>query len=291
MFRDMRLYRTPRFRSDRPENLYLVVPQEILTCTVLIGERTNDAHRVIGTGFFVSVAGLKDRSRRHVYLVTARHCVEGRGGLFIRHSGHGDSGTTDVGLAEYAKWWVFEDLNGSETQHVDLAATYWPNWDETMSAIQGSVPDTMFFDEILFTNHSDQGVGIGDEVISVGLMSVRSNTTRVEPMITTGKLAMVPRYPIAPAGQPGFPRMRLYLVELRSTLGAIGSPVIVRHRNAVGVPMPQVSLLGTLIGFWCDDDRHFDTGIVVPAEVLKELLGGEGITEERSSFDNVSDRH
>ncbi len=284
----MRLYRTPRFRSDRPENLYLVVPEEVLTSTVLLGERSHDGDRVIGSAFFISTAGLNDRSTRHVYLVTARHCVEHRRGLFIRHSGHGDSGITDFAIDEDARWWTWDDLKSpetSESQSVDLAITYWPHWDETMSTVHGSLPDTMLFDEILFTNHSDQGVGIGDEVVSVGLMSVRSSTNRTEPVITTGRLAMVPRFPIAPIGQPGFPRMRLYLVELRSTWGAIGSPVIVRHRNAVGVPMPQVSLLGVLIGFWCEDERHFDTGIVLPAELLKDLLKSEGPVEERRAFE------
>jgi hypothetical protein len=141
----------------------------------------------------------------------------------------------------------------------------------------------MFFDESYIGDDPIRGVGLGDEVVAVGLLLVHYGKEHNEPVVRTGNLSLIPREPVLVryAGGPDR-RMRLYLTELRSIGGLSGSPVFIRHRHMIGQETVPMSLLGTMIGHWDDPNRnHMGFGKVVPAPLLAKLLNQEDLVNQR----------
>jgi hypothetical protein len=86
------------------------------------------------------------------------------------------------------------------------------------------------------------------------------------------------------------PPLRLYLVELQSGSGLSGLPVFARLPAARGAGASPVSLLGTLVGQWDDDDAN-RTGLakVLPAQLLRDLLFQEDEVERRREAEQRDD--
>lgn len=302
MFVDRRLYNTPRYYLYPPKDYGMLVPQGLRSAVVFLGQRDATEIRVGGTGFFVSVPYVTSPEHRFVYLVTARHVVDGRTGLVARiNRPAGMTITTDerdqVDLTKAGtfnldlpdgddeRWLTHPNPNPGE-DYVDIAAVRVHDLAAMVAhrAGYGWVATSMFFPESLLGDEPDSGVGIGDEVVTVGLLSVHYGQEKNEPVVRMGNLAMVPDEPVLVKYKNGpNRRMRLYLTELRSISGLSGSPVFIRHRTFPGdLDLPPMSLLGLMIGHWDDpNSNHMGFGKVVPAALIAEVLNQEDEVKKR----------
>lgn len=147
-------------------------------------------------------------------------------------------------------------------------------------------------DEIFATNQriAEFDIGLGDEVIIIGLFTEFFGTTQVAPIVRTGNIAMMPkdRIPIK-----GFGDMEAYLAEGRSIGGLSGSPVFVRNtvnmpaQTAQGKPsrisgLGSLHLLGLMHGHWDlpvtfpeakrAEAVNMGVSIIVPAKKILETL-------------------
>lgn len=291
MFVDERLFRTPRWYLDPPEDAELLLPQELFNGVVLIGQERGDEVKWGGTGFFVRMDTGPDRW--HVYLVTAGHCVAGQKNLRARiHQADGPPRVVHLPDADSDRWLRPADIAEGEDR-VDLAAIRLPNEDvlDAFAAGHQWIPYSMFFDESLLGYNPMEGVGLGDEVVAVGCFPFHTGTHKNDLIVRIGNLALVPSEPIeVDYGNDEVYRMRLYLTELRSIGGLSGSPVFVPHRVGLGAPKRSMSLLGVMIGHWNDPDRnHVGFGKVVPADLLMKLLEGDAAVAQRKRADKQSD--
>jgi hypothetical protein len=88
-------------------------------------------------------------------------------------------------------------------------------------------------EDIFVTNKriAEFDIGLGDEIVVIGLFTRFFGSTHLIPLVRTGNIAMMPRdkLPIR-----GFGEMDAYLAEGRSIGGLSGSPVFVR--NTVNIP-------------------------------------------------------
>jgi hypothetical protein len=282
----------------------MLVPQQLLHTVVFLGQRTATEVEMGGTAFFVSVPYVSEPEYRHVYLVTARHSIDHRSDLVARINRPAGmaivtrpdaenefdinkAGTLPLDLPDGDDpfWLTHPGPEGGE-DYVDVAAVKVPDLTAVVAhaAGYGWVPMSMFFSESVLGDDPASGVGIGDEVVAIGLLTVYYGQEKNEPVMRTGNLAMTPAEPVLVRYKQGRPsrRMRLYLTELRSISGLSGSPVFVRHRSEVGAPFTQVSLLGVMIGHWDDPDaNHMGFGKVVPARLIAEVINQEAEVKKR----------
>jgi hypothetical protein len=112
----------------------MLVPQELLSSVVFLGETTATGDFLAGTGYFVGVPCLRFPERRFVYLVTAGHCVEGRTNIIARVNATPEiGGTATVQLPDGAHW-LRHPGPAADEDRVDLAAIRWPFADEIYAA-------------------------------------------------------------------------------------------------------------------------------------------------------------
>lgn len=268
----------------------MLVPQRLRSSVVFLGERTGVGVHWGGTAFFVSQPYTRWPDHSHVYLVTARHCVEGKTDLVARLNSppHGPEGGTYLLDLPDGDEWLKHPAPAPGEDYVDVAAMKVPDLSVfgAWAAGYGWARMSMFFPESLLGDEPESGVGIGDEVVALGLLTVHYGEDRNEPVMRMGNLAMVPKEPVL-VHYKGGPsrRMRLYLTELRSISGLSGSPVFVRHRTFPGDPeQAPMSLLGLMIGHWDDpDSNHMGFGKVVPAQLIAEVIDQEDEVKRRDA--------
>jgi hypothetical protein len=183
-----------------------------------------------GTGFFVKVE--EDRVE-HVHLVTARHVVERvRGAALPLFARVNESLTPGAPVAPAIK--------------LDLLMP------ELLPTIRTSVIPTRAF--LTDAIRAKRDIGIGDEVMAVGLYVPVPGTARSYPIVRAGIIAAMNNEPI----YDGFSRERYdaYLVELHSTGGLSGSPVWVadtgfgRHADGAINLQGQHYVLGIVRDGW-----------------------------------------
>ena len=152
--------------------------------------------------------------------------------------------------------------------------------------------DIAFIPESYFATEkriAEYDIGLGDELIIVGLFTRFVGTTQLHPIVRSGNIAMMPRDKLP---VKGFGEMEAYLAESRSIGGLSGSPVFVR--NTVKAPVQSAKgmtqiyglgeghLLGLVHGHW-DLPVSFSTteqaeavnmgiSIIVPAKKILEVL-------------------
>jgi hypothetical protein len=290
MFVDRRLYNTPRYSLFRPKDYLMIVPRQLLSSVAFIGEHTAHGDVVGGTAFFVSVPTTLLAERRHLYLITARHNVEHHSDLFLRlnEPDSAKGGTVPIDLPDGDdERWLFIDPDPGE-DFVDVAAIRIPFAVAQLAYVAGYrwVTRSMFFDGSPYSDDPIVGIGIGDDVVTIGLLTVHSGTTRNEPVVRIGNFAMAPHEPVLVKYKTGVNRrMSLFLTELRSIAGLSGSPVFVRMRSRIGEDS-EAALLGVMIGHWDDpDDNHMGFGKVVPAKSLARLLDQEAEMKKREALE------
>ncbi len=241
----------------------------------------------------MSVSAHESPDLSFVYLITAKHCVEAAqregqdlhirvnlkagGSEYLRIRGDWIlSDTSDVGVIP-----ILELPDGSEVRTIgdQMAVT-----DETIR---------------------DKNIGIGDELLVVGLFTRHSGKQRNLPILRGGMISAMPSEPLS--GQDGVPYYG-YLAELRSIGGLSGSPVFVVKENVavpvastpnLGIPLRKTQtefhFLGLVRGHWDETDSqlgdldmpggekavNMGIAIITPSQDCLAILAGEELTKQR----------
>lgn len=157
------------------------------------------------------------------------------------------------------------------------------------------VPEEIFATEARIAEYN---IGLGDELITVGLFTKFMGLTHLIPIVRTGNIAMMPSDPVP---IKGFGLMEAYLAEGRSIGGLSGSPVFVR--NTVKFPVQRAKsvshlhglgdghLLGLAHGHWDlpasftateqAEAVNMGVSIIVPARKILEVLYHPELTAMR----------
>jgi hypothetical protein len=288
LWRDDRLYGTPRWYLERPRDWWMFFPEELQKPVVFIGEYAWDDPRLAGTAFFASVEieGLK-----WIYLVTASHCVwdweqdKPRTDLFMRINVGGSEGVMDARLPDGSKWFMHPDpypkvdiaVRPMDGALADALADLGYRW----------IPESMFFDERHLSDNPNYGVGLAEEVVAVGLFTNHAGKMHNEPITRMGNIAMIPPDPVQTNETLG--PMEVYLIELRSIAGMSGSPVFVPHRTLIGEEQRPISLFGVLLGHYPAEIADMEgvavnmgIGMVAPASKLREILFSPEVSATRA---------
>lgn len=220
MYRDDRMGGVKRYTAYKPDDWDMRIPHNILNCVCFLGVKFvsgQDAGKFMsfGTGFFV---GVTQEDWDFLYLVTARHVVEeverSESKQLEARLNKRDGGFAYMKLPPLDQWILWGD------EGVDIA-------------ILPLVVDPGIFQyealplEMLATDNklSDHAIGLGDDLFTVGLFTLRSGKQRNIPIIRSGIISAMPDKdePFTRKGKP----YHAYLAELRSIGGLSGSPVFV----------------------------------------------------------------
>lgn len=281
----------------------MFVPNQIRKCVAYVGLRRSantDEIRWCGTCFFVGVNLIE--SRFMAVLVTARHCIEyiakesADGHVYIRiNLTDGQSFSEAVPAS---KW----TLHNNES--VDVAAMpvgFANNFDHSV------------IDPKLFLTEDDAKkyqVGIGDEVLIVGLFREHPGRARATPIVRIGNIAALLDEQV---WTNKYGRIDATLIECRSIGGLSGSPVFVTLDPYVTFPKGSIitaSGIGRGSTLRCIGliHGHFDSGssiditeedaglgasinmgiaIVVPVQKIREILNQTPITAAKEEAEKV----
>jgi hypothetical protein len=269
------------------------VPDMITLSAVFLCVKKDGEIKPAGTGFVLSVESDAPTDNRHMYLVTARHCIEGAkrfGPLYVRlNTLRGD----DVQLIELkAKWEYHEDLNN------DVAVTPFPGppFYQMMPFERESLatPDLI----------KEKSIGIGEELLVVGLFALHHGRKMNLPIIRSGMIAAMPWEAVLDAETGG--EYEAFLAEIRSIGGLSGSPVWVAVDP--GRPIPAADsyrsdrwsfyLLGLVRGHWQKnqawlsdfeqtEQESLNTGIAIVTPIHKalEIIDSEVFVKQRAVED------
>jgi hypothetical protein len=232
-----------------------------------------------GTAFIV---GIKMADNAHiVHLVTAKHVAEAiEPAQAVIAMNAKDGAPRFLGTGDQ-KWFY----HPTEKDSVDVAVM--PLGSPNMGLYDITfIPDSIFATDARIAEYN---IGLGDELIIVGLFSRFAGTTYVTPIVRTGNIAMMPRdrLPVK-----GFGEMEAYLAESRSIGGLSGSPVFVRNTLKSPVKGPKGlsniyglgdgHLLGLMHGHWDlpvsfsateqAEAANMGVSIIVPAKKILEVL-------------------
>ena len=232
-----------------------------------------------GTAFIVGIEMEKNAGLAH--LVTAKHvaeAIEPAEAVIAMNAKDGQPLYLRTGNTP----WFYHP---TEKDSVDVAVIQF-------GSVRFNDYDITWLPEDMFaTNRRIEhfNLGLGDEIIVVGLFTRFSGFTRLTPIVRTGNIAMMPKDSIP---VKGFGPMEAYLAEGRSIGGLSGSPVFVRHTLKLPVAtktgtehlsgLGSFHLLGLMHGHWevptafanTEEAEAVNMGvsIVVPAKKILEVL-------------------
>jgi hypothetical protein len=283
---------------------------EIKKLALFVGEQGVSEPVWRGTGFLVEIPYEGIPNKSFGYFVTASHVaehVEGREFLIGVNKTAG--GVATVQFPQKHRWY----------RHPDKC---------TDVAVFPCSPDPNVFDFAVV--HIDQfltpevvherALGIGDEVVIVGLFTQHSGVGKLVPLVRFGNLAIFPDEIIAnvKVGEGKFGDISAYLIEARSIGGISGSPVMVKETilirlrdegdkltigpNTLGPGRVmqgegQGYFLGLAQGHWeinpkdknryvwakpgQDESVNLGIALVVPAYIIREVLFQKVLVEMR----------
>jgi len=169
------------------------------------------------------------------------------------------------------------------------------------------IPEDMFATD---KRIADFDIGLGDELVTIGLFTRFFGQTKLIPLVRTGNIAMMPKDRLP---SETFGEMEAYLAEGRSIGGLSGSPVFVR--NTVKMPaqtaqgtlahisgLGSFHLLGLMHGHWDlpvsfsasekAEAVNMGVSIVVPAKKILETLYHPELVAMRKAFcDNLKSKN
>src|SRR5438034_8535121 len=189
---DHRLGGIPRYSLTPRKDIDMRVPDEVLKSVVFIGVQQGAVTKYIGTGFFVLLreqeAGLPFQ---FTYLVTAGHVADDVDGIpfTIRiNKRSGALATVNENEAGDFKWY-----RHPKGKVVDIAVCPWlvPSREFDAKSL-----DTAYF--LTPELAKETGIGVGDEVLMVGLFSKITDEARLIPITRIGNLAMIPSGSVVP---------------------------------------------------------------------------------------------
>ncbi len=262
-----------------------------------------DRDQLLGTAFLVAVSPSRHRKTGFLYLVTARHVVEGVPSVTLRINNR---------LGEISKIPIDEEawrLHHDRTADVAIAHIIL-DYDE----IYPSVVHVEAFASNDYLIEMD--VGVGDDVMFAGLFHASPGTERNLPIVHFGHIARMADELIPVEVTPGHSEDReAFLVEAVSWGGFSGSPVLVtfpptRYLDRLTVPKASITqepqmywaLLGLVSGHWnlptkvlhANAPRGEDLerkalvnaglALVQPAQQILDLLYREDTVAERKKW-------
>ncbi len=279
------------------------IPDDILrsVCFLCTIDRHN-VPRYGATAFFVNVPSeVGPEGGRHVYLVTAQHCIEAakqEGALHLRVN-------TEAGGARLVP--IQDDWFYPENAASDIAILPVEDFEDDVQVV--SLPSDMFLTDAVI---SDLIIGPGEDIVVTGLFTERHGNERNLPIVRTGVIASMPDETFVDS-RSGLD-YNAYLIEIRSTGGLSGSPVFAylepgRHKqhSASGsehswwgptiVQRDQIYLLGLIRSHWVyearggpveftpSDAEQINMGIamVTPIQEAMAVLKGDELSKRRKS--------
>lgn len=301
VYLDCRLGGLERWVVGDPSRLLMRVHDDLLNSVAFIAGTLDGDHRILGTGFFlglVTPSAITDiEDSHHYYFVTAKHCILGATNVEVRLNRHKD----EPGLIRVDRPWFISEI-------ADIAAIPLAPSQRVFSYLP--IAERIALTDATIGEHR---IGIGDEVLTVGLLFERAGQHRNLPIVRTGIIAAMPSEPIFDdeLGQS----YSGYLVEVRSTGGLSGSPVFVILEPGRVLPDRVIEinnpskqtiakyrttfLLGVVRGFFpvAPEELPFEiteemlkainTGItaVTPIQEVVALLNREDVESERHDRD------
>ncbi len=228
MFCDRRIANTRRWFMEPPKDADMRVPDTAKDCVVFVGrlraDGTMSKDDLLGTAFIVvhrNELAVSDLSKSFLYIVTAKHVIDGLGRAECGIRINNKDGTASLLQAPH-KWW---------THPSDLTA-------DVAVVPFGPPPDAPFqfsaFPTEAFAteeNIEKAKIGVGDEVFITGLFAHNIGDKQNLPIVRMGNVALMAGEPI-PAHDYN---MDAHLIEARSIGGLSGSPALVRQTVSVAL--------------------------------------------------------
>jgi hypothetical protein len=276
-----------RWYAYIPNDAEMRIPDNLRDCTCFLFVVDNQGRkRYCGTGFFMQFYH-EDRIQLFTYLVTAKHCVtkpfEVYGNLHVRLN-MADGRSEEI---ELDRTWAYSTDEG-----VDVAVRPW-------QLEQGHKQGTIDFQSSAHDkNMKANAIGIGNELLAIGLFRLHHGTNQNIPIVRQGILSSMPEEPLVDK-ETGL-EYKAYLGEIQSIGGLSGSPVFVyipslqflahhddlesRDRARKNYPAGFLYLLGLIRGHFdsqlddgladlnAGDSVHTGIAIIVPIEEVISIV-------------------
>jgi len=223
----------------------------LIKATVQIDQPINDAKRMVGTGFLISVP--KKDGTSETVLVTAAHVFEKMPAPEVR-----------VGWrVQTNKGWIYTPSN-IIIRTKDGPAWYQnPNQDIAVipvtvpaSAKDAVLPESILADDAAF---AAAHVSAGDEMMTLGYPHGLSANVAGFPILRAGRMAS---YPVMPSA--AFPT---FLIDLTAVPGNSGGPVFMNAGSGKGN-----FIAGVLIKQVEDGDQRLELGVVTDATFVRQTI-------------------
>lgn len=267
------------------------VPDEVRKCVAFICLKSGDEMKLKGTAFFLSLPVEGSASARFIYVVTAKHVIEG-----IRQNGTDGSVYIRLNFKDSADYvpipidqWVSHPCDGT----VDASVLAWGPPTDIIDYTVIPADKMTATEEVI----KAEDIGCGDEVFLTGLFVNHYGKYKNQPIVRTGNIALMPEEPVATRALGA---IDAYLVEARSIGGLSGSPVFV-HPGIFRAGKGEARLrgntfywLGLMHGHWdlpTDASVSLDTldkervnmgiAIVVPSTKILEVINQERFVLDR----------
>lgn len=275
---DQRLGGIDRYYLGDIDEALMLVPDEVQKCVVFIicKDKSTKADTLAGTAFFVSIK--EESGLDFVYLITAKHIIEGieekslDDKVYLRIN---QKDKPSITLSSSLNQWKFHPSLSKPTNkpmYVDVAALAWAPNTEIYDCL--FIPSTMAATADVI---SKEGIGCGDEVFITGLFTQHFGLERNLPIIRIGNIACMPDEPVQ-TNKHGL--IEAYLVEARSIGGLSGSPVFlhlsgVRKDGKLKLGRNSIYWLGLIHGHF--DLRDIEVGDTMAQDNLYNLAINMGI--------------
>jgi hypothetical protein len=265
------------------------ISDQLLKCVGFVSRYDPDQPLQFGGTAFI--VGIKmDANASLCHLVTAKHVAEAIEPAETVIAMNAKDGAPRFLRTNDQKWFY----HPTEKDSVDVAVL-------PLGSPNIDLYDIAFIPEAIFATEkriADFDIGLGDELVIVGLFTRFFGSTYVNPIVRTGNIAMMPRDRVP---VKGFGKMEAYLAEGRSIGGLSGSPVFVRNTVKMPVQNPNGTsqlyglgdghLLGLAHGHWdlpvsfSDAEQaeavNMGVSIIVPAKKILEVLYHPELTAMR----------
>lgn len=275
-----------RYFSE-PHDANMYIPDAIRKCVVFIGySLANGTTELAGTGFLVGRPLQQDATPKFgavvpsfAYILTAKHVLDSirkksLDEVWIRlNSKDGKALWASTKLKDW-------QYHPTEKETVDVAlfnatAMGSSNFDHGVFPVGGFATSEQI---------KAERIGLGDEIVIVGLFASHYGNTKNIPIVRVGNIAAMPEEKVV----TGLGSIDAYLVEARSIGGLSGSPVFVnqgmmrvRDGQTYINSREAVWLLGLMHGHYDEkaEKVNMGIGIVVPAAKILEVLNQKAIVE------------
>jgi hypothetical protein len=298
LYCDTRLGGVPRWVLGDPTELSMRIPDGLLDPPVFLCVEVDGRLRTAGTAFVLGLRGDRSQSKpSHHYLVTARHCVEqskNYGDLYVRLNKTGGG----IEAIKLDSQWHYPEHEAD-----DIAVMPFPSIAFSLAGFDTwpiEIPVWCLADETI----AREVIGVGDEVVVVGLFTHRDGKHQNRPIVRSGIIAAMPDEPLEDVNS-GL-EYDAYLAEIRSVGGLSGSPVFVvlppgrvRPDGTFEMNRRVFYLMGVVRGHWNkrspefadfmgDEIDQLNTGIAIVTPIQKAVdivMNREELVKERKEYE------